>query len=118
MTASVELAGKVWEAENDYRTHHALGPRHRELGATDNLEQTLELLKRNFIITLGNRTCYYFFDFTKDWYKDKESMNLIADLQKIDQVMEKMPYAKANRIAVLFSESLVAQYTSRFDNGI
>ncbi len=118
LTASVELAGKVWEAENDYRTHHALGPRHRELGATDNLEQTLELLKRNFIITLGNRNCYYFFDFAKDWYKDEESMNLIADLQKIDQVMEKMPYAKANRIAVLFSESVVAQYTSRFDNGI
>ena len=85
ISTSLALHGKIWEAESDTRTHHSRG--RREYGVTDNLSETLAILRRNYAILRAGKATTYLYDFLDDWYGDTETLDTFARLLRIDEFL-------------------------------
>jgi len=115
LAASVALHGKVWESENDQRTHNC-GPEERIYGATDSLAESIAIAKREFMMNLQRRASYYFFDFMKEWYRDPEFMATVATLKKIDNFVLKAGRENKAKVAYILSEETIPYLSNNPQN--
>jgi|GEM_PF-1004633 len=106
ITASVALHGKVFESENDMRTHRC-GPEEKVYGATDSLAESIAIAKRDFMLNLQRKASYYFFDFLKEWYRDPEFMATVAALKKIDRFTLSAGRQSRAQTAFILSEEVI-----------
>ena len=103
ITGSVVLHGKVWESEGDMRTHLS-DQSHVVYGKTDNLAESIELAKRDFMVNRNGKASYYFFDFVNDWYRDTDFMATVKKLHDIDFATHGMADRYPAQIAIIVSE--------------
>lgn len=104
--SSVKLHGKIWESENDQRTHRS-GQANLRYGTTGSLQESIAIAKRDFIQNLAKGCSYYFYDFIDGWYQDKEFMETVQTLKKIDDFALKNGRDSIAQIAVLLDEKVV-----------
>lgn len=118
ITGSIRLAGKIWETENDERTHHSSGERNKMFGATANLSESIAMCKRNVMLNLEAGSSFYYYDFVRDWYWDPGYMETVAKMREIDFALRSGAWENPARLAIIFSEKTVPYFTSRNDNMI
>jgi len=112
IVGSVTLHGKVWESENDMRTHYS-GKDNAQFGTTDNLAESIALAKRDYMLNLSRGSSYYFFDFVQNWYRDPEFMRTVAALKKLDAFVRQFPPPRPPQVAVIFSEKTIPYLTNQ-----
>ncbi|MBP5300599.1 MAG: beta-galactosidase [Victivallales bacterium] len=106
ISGSLALHGKLWETEGDMRTHLA-PPEDADYGRTDDLEESIAMLKRNFCTEFAARSNFYFFDFVNDWYRDQEFMDTVGQLVKMDDFLRQLPERRPAEIACIVSEETI-----------
>ncbi len=112
LAQSARLHGKVWESEGDQRTHYS-GDANRVYGTTENLQESIAVAKRDFMVNLERGASYYFFDFYRNWYRDPEFMATVGRLREIDAALRKISRRSAAQVAVLFSEEAIPFLSNR-----
>jgi len=114
ISQSLALHGKMWEAESDTRTHNSRG--RKQYGITNNLSETLAVLRRDFTIMRSGNSVTYFYDFGADWFCDSEIMSLFGQLNRLDDFMLNRPERFPRQLAVIVSEEVIPHLTSRNDD--
>ena len=117
VTGSIRLAGKIWESEHDERTHHS-GERNKVNGTTANLAESVAVGKRNIMLNFAAGSCFYYYDFVGDWYRDREYMETVAKMREIDLALRSKEWKNPAKLAIVVSEKTVPYLTSRNDNKI
>ena len=84
--SSIALHNKVWLSENDQRTHLSCKKIHNRYGATANLQESIEIAKRDYMVNFSKATSYYFFDFIKDWFITPAFMKAVKKIKQIDKL--------------------------------
>ena len=112
---SVRLAGKVWESENDERTHRS-GAAEQRYGATASLEESIAVCRRNAMMNFAAGSSFYYYDFNKDWYRDPAYMATVRRLKEIEAGLRAKNWKNPARLAIILSEDSVPYLTSRNDN--
>ena len=103
--------GKIWESEGDMRTHYS-GQANRPYGTTDSLEEDLAILRRDWLLNRSRHASFYFFDFVNDWYKDRELLDDLAKLRRINATIRAIPDRHPTRVAILISEETVPHFSN------
>jgi hypothetical protein len=108
--SSIALHNKVWLSENDQRTHLSNKAIQLRYGATDSVEESIAIAKRDYMVNFSKQTSYYFFDFIKDWFVAPTYMQAVARLEEIDgQVLKAGGRSSRAQVAVLFSEESISR---------
>jgi hypothetical protein len=110
ISESLALHGKIWEDESDTRTHHSSG--RKEYGVTDNLSESLAVLRRNYSILRSGKATAYLYDFMCDWYQDTEFIDTFARLKRIDDFLLTRKAAFPKEVAVIVSEEVIPHLSS------
>ena len=103
--------GKIWESEGDMRTHYS-GQANRPYGTTDSLEEDLAILRRDWLLNRSRHASFYFFDFVNDWYKDRELLDDLAKLRRLNAAIRAIPDRHPARVAILISEETVPHFSN------
>jgi hypothetical protein len=101
--SSVTLHDKLMYTEDDQRTHRS-SDNHIIYGKTDNLEESIEIAKRDFGLNLLKGGSYCFVDFVLGWYEDQEYLDAVKRLHEIEPAILNTPAAKPE-VAVFAGES-------------
>ena len=117
VTGSIRLAQKMWESENDERTHHS-GTRNLINGTTANLSESLAVGKRNIMMNFTAGSCFYYYDFIGDWYRDAEYMAMVKRMKEIDHGLRAKEWNNPARLAIIVSEKTIPYFTSKNENKI
>lgn len=116
--SSISLHNKLWITEHDQRTHHSKGARHKMLGATNNVFESVAVLKRDFMNNLSKGCSFYFYDFIKKWYIDDKYLEVLSQLRQISC----FGYLKGNnnnaQVAVFVSEETIPYISSSTHSGM
>ena len=104
ITGSLALHGKLWETEGDLRTSLS-GKRQFGAGAHDDPAESIALLKRDYMLSLSRRACFYFYDFARDWYADPDFMATVRRLKEIDDAFFAVKRIPAPEVGVIFDEA-------------
>jgi len=104
--SSFPLHGKLWDSENDQRTHRS-GEGNRQYGTTADLNESIAVAKRDFINNLVKGSSYYFFDFVQGWYQDEPFMAAVKRLKEIDRFSLRAGRQNRSEVAVFVSETTV-----------
>lgn len=112
---TLRLAGKLWESENDERTHHS-GEAERRYGATATLAESIAVCRRNAMMNFAAGNSFYYYDFNKDWYRDPEYMATVRRLKKIEAALRAKNWKNPAKLAIILDERSVPYLTSRNDN--
>lgn len=80
---SHRLRDKMHVIESDTRTHRAAGRDNRH---SDNIEESLSLMARDFCIALTNGAAFWRFDFAAGWYDEPPMMELIGKTVRIEEL--------------------------------
>jgi hypothetical protein len=110
--SSVKLHGKLWNSENDQRTHRS-GKSNLRYGTTASLAESIAIAKRDFMQNLAKGGSYYFMDFVFGWYQDKQFMKTLGRLKKIDKFALKYGRKSIAQVAVLLDESVVPMISNQ-----
>ncbi len=111
--SSIAFHNKVWLSENDQRTHLSDKRIQARYGATDNLAESVEIAKRDYMLNFSKGTSYYFFDFIKDWFITPEYMKAIRKLKVLDKINFEVKGKRSHaEVAILFSEAMVPYYAN------
>ncbi|MBQ7650935.1 MAG: family 14 glycosylhydrolase, partial [Victivallales bacterium] len=110
VASSIRLHGKLWESENDERTHYS-GEQEKIYGTTKDLQETIAICKRNYMMNLEAGSCMYYYDFIRNWYRD--NMDVIATMKKLDRAVRKFDMKSQARVAFLLSEKSIPFYSSQ-----
>ena len=110
VASSIRLHGKLWESENDERTHYS-GDEQKIYGTTKNLQETIAICKRNYMMNLEAGSCMYYYDFIQNWYRD--NMDVIATMKKLDTAVRKFDMKSYAKVAFLLSEKSIPFYSSQ-----
>ena len=111
LAASCRLHGKLWESENDERTHHS-GAGHEPYGTTRDLPETLAISRRNAMMNIDAGSIFYYYDFLGDWYRDPAYQQGIRRMRQIDHALRNIEGQDAPRLAILFSEEVIPYLTN------
>jgi len=111
VSGTLRLAGKLWESENDERTHHS-GEAERRYGTTESLAESIAVCRRNAMMNFAAGNSFYYYDFNKDWYRDPEYMATIRRLKEIEGGLRAKNWKNPAKLAIVFSESTVPYLTS------
>ena len=114
---SVALHGKLWESEGDLRTSRS-GKKEAYAGGHTDPAESVELLKRDFMINLQRRAGFYFYDFARDWYADPEFMATVKRLREIDFALRRIERRDTTQVAVIFDEASIHRRTSCPDKAL
>ena len=106
VSGSLALHGKVWETESDMRTH-LTQKEDADYGVPADLNESIELAKRNYCTEFAAKSCYYFYDFVYDWYRDQQFMDTIGQLMTINDFLRQLPPRNPSEIACIVSEETV-----------
>ena len=117
ITGSLALHNKLWETEDDLRTS-ASGRRERAAGAHDDPAESIALLKRDYMLNLSRRCCFYFYDFARDWYADPGFMATVKRLAEIDAAFFSIRRPPAAEVGVIFDEEGIPLLPNRPDQGL
>lgn len=117
VTGSINLAGKIWESENDERTHHS-GSRNAINGTTDDLTESIAIGKRNIMLNFAAGSSFYYYDFIGDWYRDAEYMAMVGRMKELDRGLRAKNWKNPATLAIIVSEKVVPYLTSKNDNKI
>lgn len=102
---SASLYGKMPFLEDDTRSHlSADNALNREEGRTHNLQETLNVLKRDFAYYLSKNAGYWYMDFGNGWYYDDRILNLIGQFKTITEKSLDQDRRKNDDIAVIVSD--------------
>ena len=101
--SSVTLHNKLMYTENDQRTQRS-GKSNIIYGTTSSLEESIEILKRDFGLNLLKGGSYCFTDFVRGWYQDKEYLDAVKKLHEIEPAILNTQSEKA-QVAVFVGES-------------
>ena len=112
---TLRLAGKLWESENDERTHHS-GEAERRYGATESLAESIAVCRRNAMMNFAAGNSFYYYDFNKDWYRDPEYMATVRRLRAIEAGLRAKNWKNPAKLAIILDERSVPYLTSRNDN--
>ena len=112
---SVKLAGKVWESENDERTHRS-GAAEQRYGATASVAESIAVCRRNAMMNFAAGSSFYYYDFNKDWYRDPEYMATVRRLKEIEAGLRAENWKNPAKLAIILSEGSVPYLTCRNDN--
>ncbi len=110
VTSSIRLHGKLWESENDERTHYS-GDEQKIYGTTKDLQETVAICKRNYMMNLEAGTCMYYYDFIRNWYRD--NMDVIATMKRLDVAVRKSDMKSHAKVAFILSEKSIPFYSSQ-----
>ncbi|MBO4344901.1 MAG: hypothetical protein J5833_04050 [Victivallales bacterium] len=103
--------GKIWESEGDMRTHYS-GQANRPYGTTDSLLEDLAIVRRDWLLNRSRHAAFYFFDFVNDWYKDKELLDDIASLRRLNTAIRGIPDRHPSSVAIVISEESVPHFSN------
>ena len=112
---TLRLAGKLWESENDERTHRS-GEAERRYGTTDTLDESIAVCRRNAMMNFAAGNSFYYYDFNKDWYRNPEYMATVRRLKEIEAGLRAKNWKNPAKLAIILSEETVPYLTSRNDN--
>jgi hypothetical protein len=111
--SSIALHNKVWFSENDQRTHLSCKKIHTRYGATANVQESIAIAKRDYMVNFSKATSYYFFDFIKDWFITPDFMKAVKQIKRLDNIVFKNGGRPSRaQVAVLFSEQSVSYYAN------
>jgi hypothetical protein len=116
--SSISLHNKLWITEHDQRTHRSKGKRHKMLGATENVSESVAVLKRDFMNNLSKGTSFYFYDFIKKWYIDREYLEVLSVLRKISHSKYNNGVGNKVQVAVFVSEESIPYISSSTHSGM
>ena len=107
ITGSLALHGKLWETEGDLRTSLS-GQRQVGAGAHDDPAESIALLKRDYMLNLARKSCFYFYDFARDWYADPGFMATVRRLKEIDDAFFAAErHCREPEVGVIFNEERI-----------
>jgi len=112
--ASIRLHGKLWFDEDDTRTH--LAPANASYGRTQDLWDSVNVLKRNFAYALSKSTGLWHMDWGWGWLRDPAIMETIAANYRLAEqalIKDKDRRPKAE-MAVVISERTLDYLRSSF----
>ncbi len=103
---SVNLHNKIWDTENDQRTHlcHDIQKRY---GKTHDLNESVAIAIRDFANNTVKGCHSYFYDFANGWYNNGKFMNVVKRLKEIDNILIDKPLIN-NFVAVFICESTMS----------
>ncbi len=102
---SVMLHGKVFFDEDDIRTHiSAKTPLNDQEGRAQNLEESINVFKRDAAYALSKGMRFWYMDFGNGWYHDDAIMDTIGKIQKIATESLEKNRSKTSEIALIVSE--------------
>ena len=107
---SSSLHGKLWQSEFDTRTHRSTG--RKEFGITDNLTQTLAILKRDFAFARAQHSTGYYYSFMAPWYADSEVFSTFRRLLRMDKELLGRQESFPREVAVVVSEETLPHISS------
>jgi hypothetical protein len=103
---SASLYGKMPFSEDDPRTHLAsANALHKQEGRSDNIFQTLNIIKRDFAYFLSKSSGFWYMDWGNGWFNDDKIMDLLGKIKNIAQMSLSKDRRKSNQIAVIVSEN-------------
>ncbi len=102
---SVMLNGKAFFDEDDIRSHLAeKTPLYDKEGRAQNLEESVNIFKRDFAYTLSKGMKLWYMDWGWGWYHDDAIMNTIEKIQNMATESLSKDRQKSSDIAVIVSE--------------
>ena len=114
ITGSLALHGKLWETEGDLRTSLS-GQRQHGAGAHDDPAESIALVKRDYMLNLSRKACFYFYDFARDWYADPGFMATVRRLKEIDDAFFAAERTPPPEVGVIFDEEGIPLLPNRPD---
>ncbi len=105
--SSVNLRKKIWDTENDQRTH-LCDQNQVRYGKTSDVEESVAIAVRDFAMNTVKGCHSYFYDFAKGWYNDGKFMRVVKRLKEIDNILIDKPIGN-NQIAVFVCESTMSR---------
>ena len=109
---SIRLHGKLWFDEDDTRTH--LSPPASSYGRTNDLWETVNVLKRNFTHALSESAGLWHMDWQRGWYADDGIMRTIAAHRRIAEFALTRDRRRNAEIALVISEKSLDYLRSSF----
>ena len=105
---SVRLHGKLFFDEDDIRTHLAARtPLAISEGRAETLDQTINVMKRDFAYCTSKNIPFWWMDWGNGWYNDDAIMDLVAKIQEIATESLDRDRGPSAEIAVVVSEKSV-----------
>jgi len=102
---SVMMHGKIFFDEDDIRTHIAAKtPLNDSEGRAQNLDETLNVFKRDFAYTNSEGMRFWYMDWGNGWYHDNAIMDTIGRIQKLATESMGKKREKTSEIALIVSE--------------
>ncbi|MBN1445172.1 MAG: beta-galactosidase, partial [Candidatus Omnitrophica bacterium] len=109
---SVRLHGKLWFDEDDTRTH--LSTPTSSYGRANNLWESVNILKRNFVHALSKSAGLWHMDWNKGWLADEGIMETIAVHRRMAEESLNKDRRPNSEIAVVVSEQSLDYIRSSF----
>ncbi len=102
---SVQLHKKLFFVEDDIRTHLAPKiPLNDSEGRAQNLEQTIDVIERDFASILSKGINFWYMDWGNGWYNDDAIMSTIEQIQGLATESLAKNRVKTSEIAVIVDE--------------
>ena len=112
ITGSYPLRNKLWESEEDLRTSRS-GVSEKPYGAHTDPQESVDLLKRDYMLNLSRKSAMYFYDFAHDWYSDPSFVAAVRRLLAIDAAFFAFPPRNVPEVGVIFDEALIPRLTNQ-----
>ena len=103
VSQSVNISGKVWVDECDIRTHLAASDTPPEW-ASENMLQTRNALTRELAKNMSHNSGLWFMDLGGGWYRSKEMMDFVAELNEINALIRTKPHKSQSNVLVLVDD--------------
>ncbi len=115
-SASLDAHNMIWFNEGDYRTHNAYGTRSGRAGSpTLSVEQSIQMLRREFVRSMIKNYPTYLMDFNWSWFYDRDLIREIGKLNRIGKFMNSAGMERNCEIAVV-SDQESQLYANWFAN--
>ena len=102
VAGSIRIHGKLYYDEDDTRT--ALSPVTADFGRASTIEESIELLKRNFASAITKGGTLWWMEQSEGWFNHPKIMATIARLQEIAKHLLRKDRRSAAEIAVIVSD--------------
>lgn len=116
---SFRLRGRIFISEDDTQTHLA-GLIHRENGGTYSIQDTLDVMKRDFGRNLCEDLHAWWFDMAKEggWYDHPDILSLIRRQQDVARKAYATDRRKQNQVALIYDQDSTRYVSQRTTNDL
>ena len=102
---SALIHNKAYFAEDDYRPYtNKRDDANSWMKGPDNIEEDVEMLKRNFVFSLCKGQLQWWYDLGGHWYESKERLDAVEQCVKIANISLKRNRNQISQVAVVMDE--------------